>query len=126
MTDNNTAGVKFGQPVYVPLMPQKGSCEKQFVINNNKFERTPDCDSYVPELGGSLKAFALPSPQKIIKGLTIIPVVLETGKKILIGIFDIRDIWNNRTHPSDQQVEAMVLPDEVANAFLSSANMAEA
>ena len=124
MTDKIPVGATCGQPIYVPFIQQNGSGKNQFVIQDNKYERNPSCDTYVPELRDSLKAFTV-SPKQIIKGMTLIPVVLETGKQILVGIFDIRDIWNDRSHPSNHELKAMVLPDNVANVFLNN-NVAEA
>ncbi len=89
-------------------------------------ERTPneDCYGNFCEFANPqcMKAMKLPSPTQVAAGFAILPVIIENGKKILIGIFDIRDIWNERSggkNKDQHQLQAFVLPDEVAEAITS-------
>ena len=115
-----------GKPVMVTLVPQNNK-NVNYRSKPNKYERVPQNDVYCNDNTSEdilnsteLKAFAMPSPQQIIKGFAVIPVILETGKKILVGIFDIRDIWNDRSHPSQPQLKAMILPDNFADIYQSA------
>lgn len=95
----------------VDRMPKKG------------FERSPECDCFGNDnmsqfVGANYAALKAPSPAEIVKGMAVIPVILETGKQILIGIFDLRDIWTDRTGSKNQHnLKAMILPDEIADAI---------
>ncbi len=129
MTDNIPVGATCGQPIFL-VQPRKN--EFSICPECGKFERVPNQDTYctcdMDMLFGNpaIKGFKMPSSKQITKAIALIPVVLESGKRALIAIFDIRDTWETRKHPSDQQLKAVVLPDNVANVFLDSANMAEA
>ena len=91
----------------------------------NKLERVDDNDNFVGMSSLSMpdcyqmKAFKLPSTSEIIKGMAVIPVVLETGKQILIGIFDLYDVWNARPGKDEHKAAATILPDEIANTVLN-------
>lgn len=95
--------------------------EKNGIDNNiDKFPpnillRSPDQDCFgQPQ---QLCAVKMPNPAEVVKGLALIPIVLETGKQIIIGIFDLHDAWKEKTGKkgdnSECNLKAVVLPDEV-------------
>ena len=98
-----------------------------YKFGEDSLERIPSEDVFCKDgqcsqlIGNNmLKSFAMPSPKQIINGMAVIPIILETGKQILVGIFDLRDIWNDRSHPSEPQLKAVVLSDNFAQLCDSS------
>ena len=86
-----------------------------------KYERTPQTDCYegVKQcIGANCMAMKAPNPSEIVKGMAVIPIILETGKQILVGIFDIRDVWNDRTGSKGHNLQAVVFPDEVTEKIM--------
>lgn len=122
------------QPVFITFTPEY---EKEHGLSRDidKFspkslERTPqeDCldKTNLSAVNSNICALKAPSSTEILKGMAVIPVILETGKQILIGIFDIRDIWNDRTSPKEHNLQAVIIPDEIADAVTNNSFNAEA
>lgn len=127
MTTNVSPNVK--PPVFIEYTPEykksHGLSNEPDRIPTVNLVRIPEKDTL--ELGSSIKEFStqpamlkakMPSPEQITKGIAVIPVVLETGKEILIKIFDIRDIWEdrkgNKNNPNDK---FMLISQEVADVL---------
>jgi hypothetical protein len=120
---------KTNTPVFIEYSPEykraHGISNEIDRIPQNSLEKTPNEDTYEnfcefvnPQC---MKAMKLPSPTQIAAGFAVLPVIIENGKKILIGIFDIRDIWNERSggknNKPEHQLQAFIIPDEIAEAI---------
>ena len=70
-----------------------------------------------PMLGANcVKMLKMPTTTQITKALALLPVILEGGKKVLVAVLDIRDIWNQRTNSSSDEgvhhLKAVVIPQD--------------
>jgi len=117
-------------PVFIEYTPEY---KKEHGLSNeidrpNKFERTPKEEVFEREnvMGAPVMAsFKAPSAKDIAAAAAIIPVILENGKKIIIAIFDIRDIIRERgglkANDTKPEFQAVVLPEEAAKVFSTEA-----
>mgnify|MGYP007101845861 CR=1 FL=1 len=113
-------------PVFIEFAPEY---EKEHSISRDidrpdKYVKSPmnDCFEKGECYGASMASFKAPSPTQVAAIAAILPVILENGKKVLIAIFDIRDIWNDRKEQKNEkepQYQAVVLPEE-ATKILSA------
>lgn len=121
-------------PVFIEFTPnetkERGLSRDIDRFPQDKLERTPDEDYFDTQSqivgANNLKALKVPNTTEITKAITVIPVVLETGKQILVGIFDIRDIWNERSGSKEPKYQAVILPDKIADEITANRLNAEA